>query len=508
MNPSRRLAIVLLGIALCLQLLSSGVSHAQDGKSRRAEFLTMFARSYFPGRSGQIMIVPREYEILTSDDPSYRFMHGSPWDYDVKIPYILYGPPFIRADRYTEIATHQDLTPTLGAAMRVALPATVTGRPLRQALDATAGVPRAVVLLVLDAGRVDYLQTHAASMPALSRLKSEGAWFPNARVNYLPSATAVAHSTISTGADPRFHGIVVNTQYDHVKNEPAEVFPGKAVSTLMAPTLADMLNIQSEGRAIIYSQGGLYYAAAGLAGHGGCYWNGRPVMEANYDQGQGIWGANTDCFRLPPYLAAMNSKPLWEGVGGTWRGHDIANANDVRRTALFPKFEADAIISVIEHEAVGADEVTDLLLANLKSLDWVGHKYGPDSPEIADTLIEMDKQVGRIVEALEHKVGRGQYIVAITADHGMPPEVRSDRGGRLLEPEMLALLNRKFDPEGKLFRVYEASNSQIYVNAARMQELGVTAKQVAAFLEEQPFIYAAYPEEEVRARAESGLTAP
>ncbi len=57
--------------------------------SLRQQWLDMFARSYFPGRSGQVFMVPKEQWFVTSRDPLYRFMHGSPYDYDTHIPVLL-----------------------------------------------------------------------------------------------------------------------------------------------------------------------------------------------------------------------------------------------------------------------------------------------------------------------------------------------------------------------------------------------------------------------------------
>src|SRR6476619_8142402 len=56
----------------------------------RQRFLEMFARAYFPGRTGQLLIVPREGDFITRADVAY--MHGSPWTYDVAIPLIFAGP--------------------------------------------------------------------------------------------------------------------------------------------------------------------------------------------------------------------------------------------------------------------------------------------------------------------------------------------------------------------------------------------------------------------------------
>ena len=103
-------------------------------------------------------------------------------------------------------------------------------------------------------------------------------------------------------------------------------------------------------------------------------------------------------------------------------GPPFATPDAVSRSALFPKFEADALVAMIENEPVGMDELTDLLLVNLKAPDFVGHQYGPDSPEMRETLAEQDRQLARILEALEKKAGANRAVVVITADHGMPPE--------------------------------------------------------------------------------------
>jgi hypothetical protein len=101
-----------LTIALLLLLLAPLGARAQtDERPRDDPFLEMWARSFYPGRSGDIMLVPREGDILTSEtDP---FMHGSPWGYDTQVPMILYGPGRIRSGRYAATASHQDLGATL-----------------------------------------------------------------------------------------------------------------------------------------------------------------------------------------------------------------------------------------------------------------------------------------------------------------------------------------------------------------------------------------------------------
>ena len=60
--------------------------------AKRQRFLEMFARAYFPGRTGQLLVVPREGDFITRPDPDVAYMHGSPWKYDVSIPLMFAGP--------------------------------------------------------------------------------------------------------------------------------------------------------------------------------------------------------------------------------------------------------------------------------------------------------------------------------------------------------------------------------------------------------------------------------
>ena len=171
----------------------------------------MFARGYFPGRSGQVFVVPKQGWFVTSRDPLYRFMHGSPWDYDTHIPMLFYGAPFVKAGSYAAPAKQQDIAPTVGAMIGAPPLPTYTGRVLTEAIAAGNGRPRVVTVIVLDAMRADYFDKYAAVMPTLTRMRKEGAWFSQARTVVLPTVTGVGHANIGTGSEPRFHGIVVNT---------------------------------------------------------------------------------------------------------------------------------------------------------------------------------------------------------------------------------------------------------------------------------------------------------
>jgi hypothetical protein len=472
--------------------------------AERQRWLEMFARGYFPGRSGQIFLIPRQGDVITDRGDLYGFMHGSPWDYDVHIPLLLHGPGLVERGEFGEPAVQQDIAPTIAAFIGATPPATTTGRVLREAMRPGAR-PRVVVLLVLDGMRADYFETYAAELPTLTRLRSEGAWFSNARINYLPTLTSVGHATIGTGTDPRIHGLAANNLFSRVAGRPQPAYAGLDPRELMALTLADVWNLQTDGKAIIVGQGGAIRATAGLIGRGACLVNGRPVMAASYlNRGDGEWETNPECYRMPDYLKTITAAPFWKQAGGTWLGHDIGNASSFRASSLFQRFEGEALAAVATNEPFGADDIADLLFVNMKGPDYVGHAYGPDAAEMREEMIELDRQVTRLLEIIDRKAGPNGRLLAVTADHGMPGEPQAGR--RHYPDQITARLHARFDPEDKKLVTYygDSANNQIFLDTARLAARGFSLQDVATFLAEEPFLSAVFTEDEVRA-AQAGL---
>ncbi len=458
----------------------------------------MFARGYFPGRSGQVFVVPKQGWFVTSKDPLYPFMHGSPWEYDVRIPILLYGSPFVKAGTYTAAAKQQDVAPTVGAIIGATPIPTYTGRVLAEGLAPGAAKPRVVTVFVLDAMRADYFDKHASVMPTLSRMKKEGAWFSEARTNVLPTVTGVGHANIGTGTDPRFHGIVVNNLFNRGTGKPQEAYDQLDTRELMALTLADQWNLTTDGKAIIIGQGGAIRATAGLVGRGSCLIGGKKILAASYGGADGGWETSPNCYTMPETLKRFVGRKVWEEAGGTWLGHDIASAQKFRASALFQKYEAEALRAVVDESGVGADEVTDLIFVNMKGPDYTSHKYGPESKEQPVTLAELDKQMAAYLALMDKKAGPGRSLIVITADHGQPTEPPA--GGRLYLDDLVAQLNKRFDSEGKFINYYnDAANNQLHLDTARLQQLGFSLKDVANFLEGLEAFEAAFTEDEVRA---------
>ena len=99
-------------------------------------------------------------------------------------------------------------------------------------------------------------------------------------------------------------------------------------------------------------------------------------------------------------------------------------------SALFPAFEADAMAAMMEREPLGEDKVPDLILMNYKGADFVGHKYGPDSDELRVTLGEMDRQLKRMLSALEAKAApRWRPSRSHSAPDGRRPGAGYPRAG-------------------------------------------------------------------------------
>jgi hypothetical protein len=114
----------------------------------------------------------------------------------------------------------------------------------------------------------------------------------------------------------------------------------------------------------------------------------------------------------------------------------------------------------------------------------------------------MDRQLARLVHALEGKVG-DDYLLAVTADHGMPSEPPSPDRRRFV-PDIVARLHERFDPQaGKLITLFDPENCQLFVDEHRLAELGLTLRDLAGFLESEPYIFAAFTNDDaLRARAQ------
>src|SRR5207249_4347692 len=143
----------------------------------------------------------------------------------------------------------------------------------------------------------------------------------------------------------------------------------------------------------------------------------------------------------------------------------------------------DLALRAIDAEQLGGGDAADFLSVSFSSNDLIGHSWGPDSQEVLDVTLRSDQVVKRLLDHLDAKVGKGRYVVALTADHGVCPlpEVARAQGkdaGRipadLLGSRAEAFLNKTFaQTEGKARWLVAKTSSAAYLNRALLEQRGL-----------------------------------
>ena len=336
-------------------------------------------------------------------------------------------------------------------------------------VHAVAEKPKLVVLISIDQMRGDYVDRfrHQWSK-GLHRLITEGAWFRQSDYPYYNTVTCAGHASMSTGTVPAVHGMVLN-QWWHRNNsrivsctddEDAKLITygipvtsiGNSAKYLMANTLADEMRLQSSPAPRVVSISLKARSAIMLGGR-------RPDAVIWLDEVDGEWVTSSAFAKEPtPFFADYIAKhPLKAEIGRTWerslskdeyvyeystenrRGtalgtaqfpHTVQGHGSELRGAFTDAWESspfsDAYLNALAMTAVdalklGQGAATDYLAIGFSALDKVGHDFGPDSHETQDTLIHLDRQLGLLLDKLDRDVGKGNYVVGLTSDHGVAP---------------------------------------------------------------------------------------
>ncbi len=314
-------------------------------------------------------------------------------------------------------------------------------------LAAAAPPPKLVLAIVVDQFRYDYLTRFRAGYHSgLERLLTRGAVFTNARYEHYPTVTAVGHSTFLTGATPSMSGIVGNEWYDRETGKTVASITDDTVTMLgaagsgasprrlLVSTVGDEMKMARAGGKVIGIS--LKDRAAILpAGHmaDGAYW---------FDARAGAFVSSTFYFAdLPAWVKAYNAGRPADGFRGAhWLNHTLPNDASAYAALEGSPFGNELVESfaerAIEREKLGQRHATDLLTVSFSSNDYVGHAYGPDSPEVKEMSLRTDRIFGKLFAYLEGKVGMSNVVVVFTADHGVAPvpEVNAARrmpGGRM-----------------------------------------------------------------------------
>jgi predicted AlkP superfamily pyrophosphatase or phosphodiesterase len=328
-----------------------------------------------------------------------------------------------------------------------------------------AARPKLVIGIVVDQMRWDYLHrfSHQFGEGGFKRMLREGFSCDSTFINHLPSATAVGHATIYTGSVPAIHGITGNNWRDQESGKDVYCVEDATVTTigsqseegkmsprnLLATTVTDELRLASNFRSKVVGVSLKDRAAVLPAGHSAtaAYWfddfSGSFISSTFYMNEAPQWltefnarnvGAELvkdDWHLAQPADKYTQSSPddvPWEGKSGKETApvfpHEIAAAYRLKKEVIRTTPFGNALTlrcaqAAVEGHQLGQGAETDFLTINCASTDYVGHKYGPNSLELEDVYYRLDRDLESFFAFIEAKVGKGNFVVFLTADHGV-----------------------------------------------------------------------------------------
>ena len=450
-------------------------------------WLTRVQRGYFEPRSGQISILPRTPAYMASGGGGWS--HSGPWPYLVHVPLVFYGPGLIESSGAVESpATTADIAPTLmtllhgfyrteGSSLEEV--AEFTGRSLRRS------IPRLVVVVVLDGGGWNTLEQWPDDWPTLARLMEEGVSFTNATVGSSPSVTPAVHTTLGTGEFPYVHGITGVPVRDETGEMVDSFLKGESSHFIQVPTLAERWDAQNDNKAKIamvgYEPWHLGMIGKGAEAEGA---DKDDAVWLNIDTNE--WITNPQHYRLPAAIEETEGLDEYveeldaaDGeVDGAWLDNEILeDPARLEETPAFIKFHTDAMINLIDQEGYGDDAITDFVFTNYKQIDRVGHYFNMKSEEVHQNLVETDTQLGIIEEFLDKEIGRGEYVMVVTADHGQQPDAPDIDGFGINPRQVEADIDEEFGPITRA-----VWPTEVFLLDDAMAEHDVTVDEVARFL--------------------------
>lgn len=409
--------------------------------------------------------------------------------------------------------------------------------------SADAQRPKLVVGLVVDQMRWDYLYRYNeryAANGGFKRLLGGGFSCENTFIPFTPTVTAPGHASIYTGSVPAIHGITGNAWWDNTLNKSVYCTEDSSVTTvgtnngiwgqqsprnLLVTTICDELRIATNFKSkvigiAIKDRGGIL-----TAGHtaNAAYWydsrsgnwisssfymndlpqwvkdfNGRKHVDRFYGQD---W--NT-LYPINSYVQSDEDKKPYEAKNlGTGFPYNLKqfigkNYGVIASTPHGNTLTLDMAREAIAAEDLGEDAHTDFLAVSLSSPDYIGHAFGPNSIEQEDDFLRLDKDLGDFLNHLDNKVGKGQYLLFLSSDHGaahIPGFMLEHHipAGTLNSNEFVSRMNEelkaRFRTDGLVESLY---NYQVHLNHsvignAKLDENAIR-KWIIEYMSKQPYI--------------------
>ena len=389
-------------------------------------------RGHLEGLSPELYVVPRPPNFFGGFETT---THSGPWPYLQRVPLVFYGPGvFASLGSISRPGTTlADVAPTLALMTGTELAPQSVGRSVRDALAGATSEPKLIVVVVWDGGGWDVLRTWPNSWPNLGRMLETGTSITDATVGSSPSVTPAVHATIGTGAFPKQHGIVDM----HVRDgdDVVSTFKDGSPEFLRVPTYADIYD-RSRGNRPKVGMFAYHDFHAGMMGQGAHLRGGDKDIQVIAPSSASVrFTAEENYYKLPSYLDDIGgfsgfrrAVDARDGkVDGRWRGRDLNDPNDVRHSPVWVQFQTKLIKQMIRRERFGDDAVTDLLFVNYKQIDDAGHDWNMLSHEMKDVLEQTDEDLNELISFLDRQVGRGEWGLVMTADHGQAPDAQAAR---------------------------------------------------------------------------------
>jgi predicted AlkP superfamily pyrophosphatase or phosphodiesterase len=376
--------------------------------------------------------------------------------------------------------------------------------------------PKLVVGIVVDQMRWDYLYRYYERYDAkggFKRLLNQGFTCENTMIPFAPTVTACGHSCIYSGAVPAISGITGNFWWDKYQMRSVYCTEDKNVNTVgsttalgkMSPknmlvtTICDELRLATNFKSKVIGlslkdRGGIL-----PAGHSAnaAYWydltigswitstyymntlpkwvidfNAKKEVDKYYQAGWNLlYPANT-------YVQSTADEKTYEAKPfGAKFPYDLKNfvGKDYSKIAATPMgntLTTEFAKAAITSEQLGADDITDFLAISYSSPDYIGHTFGPNSVEEEDCFLRLDKELGGLLDFLDSKVGKNQYTVFLTADHGVAqvPEYMQENklpAGRVYMNTLMSQLNKSLNEKFSISNIIVATdNYQLHLNHA------------------------------------------
>ncbi len=354
--------------------------------------------------------------------------------------------------------------------------------PVPTSASAYNGRPKLVVVIVIDQFRGDYLERYRDQFgdSGFRFLLDHGAYFPNCNYNYANTRTAPGHSTLFTGAYSNGHGIAANEWWDprkkrmvtSVEDDATKLVgvagdkTGASPHNLLADTLGDELKLATQGKSRVFGVSLKDRAAVLPAGYAGdaAYW---------IDPKSGAWVTST-YYRndLPKWVQDFNASRPQKYWDREWKdsqgvvlrstahrqgkdGSDASFYEVVGSTTFANEYEFEFARELMVYENVGRGPATDLLSISLSANDILGHQVGPDSPEMQQMALDLDRELADFINFLGHQIGLVNVWIALSADHGvssLPDTVKKLRipaanlDATQLETQINSAMTAKFSP--------------------------------------------------------------